>query len=426
MTSIRHLVSARRDERRAARFLLAYAQSSLGTWAGATAIVVLAYQRFHSAWAVTLILLADFVPGMLLGPLLGAVADRWPRRRCLIAADVARAGAFAAIALISNFEATVALATIAGAATALFTPAALSSLPDLVEPERVQPLTAFYGVLNDVGKTIGPLLAGGMFALIGAGGVVLANGVSFAASAAILVATPFATSRPGGEGAEPESLFRDAWRGVAAAARMPVLRVVLWATALTAFFAAMMNVGEFFLARKLGGGATGYAAMITVFGCGMIAGSAYGARKADERALRSRYLAGILLVGAALVAIAAVPVFAFALAGFAVAGVANGLVIVHQRVLIQTLVSEAFKGRAFAALETLLAWGFVASYLVAGALVAAVGVAPLLAIAGGGCLAVRVAAGRGFARDARPVTAYAGAPISPELEETSSVRTASA
>src|SRR5205807_554635 len=120
-------------------------------------------------------------------------------------------------------------------------------------------------------------------------------------SAVILVATPFASTR-----AEPthHSLFAEARAGLTAAARMPVVRVVLWASSLTALFAAMMNVGELFLARKLGGGATGYAVIVTAFGCGMIAGSAYGARTATPQALRSRYLSGILLVGAALTSIA--------------------------------------------------------------------------------------------------------------------------
>jgi MFS family permease len=424
MEAVRDLISG--GDRRAARFLLAYAQSSLGTWAGATAIVVLAYQRLHSVWAVTLILLADFVPGMLLGPLLGAAADRWPRRTCLIVADVVRALAFVGVALIPDFASTLALATVAGAATALFTPAALSALPDLVEPRRVPALTAFYGVVADMGKTAGPLLAGAMFALIGTDGVVLANGISFAVSAVILVATPFANSRR--PATLRHSLLREARAGLAATARIPVVRVVLWASSLTALFAAMMNVGELFLARKLGGGATGYAVIVTAFGCGMIAGSAYGARTATPKALRSRYLSGILLVGAALTSIAAIPVFALTLPAFALAGVANGLVMVHQRLLIQSLVPEAVKGRAFAALETLLAWGFVASFLAGGALVAALGAAGLMAVAGGGCLIVRVAAGRALAHDAAALETerYAVAPSPFEVDDASiAARTAS-
>src|SRR4051794_21906532 len=80
-------------------FFAAHAQSSIGTGAGYVALLVLAYERTGSAWVVTLVLLADFLPSMVLGPLLGVAADRWSRRSCAIAADVLRAVAFVGIAL---------------------------------------------------------------------------------------------------------------------------------------------------------------------------------------------------------------------------------------------------------------------------------------------------------------------------------------
>src|SRR2546423_13508095 len=85
-----------RGEPRARRFFAAYAQSSLGNGAGYVALVVLAYDRWHSPWAITLVLMADFIPAMLLGPLFGAVADRWSRRRIAVLSDLMRAIAFVA------------------------------------------------------------------------------------------------------------------------------------------------------------------------------------------------------------------------------------------------------------------------------------------------------------------------------------------
>src|SRR5207247_1865036 len=137
-----------KSERRGRLFFLAHAQSSLGTGAGYVALVVLAYKRQHSAWAIALVLMADFLPAMLLGPLLGAAADRWSRRTCAVVADVARAPAFIAIGLVGGLGATVALALLAGAGAGLFTPAALAALPSLVEHERAPAATALYGALT--------------------------------------------------------------------------------------------------------------------------------------------------------------------------------------------------------------------------------------------------------------------------------------
>src|SRR5436309_9041080 len=107
-------------EPRARRFFAAYAQSSLGNGAGYVALVVLAYDRWHSPWAITLVLMADFIPAMLFGPVFGAVADRWSRRRIAVAADLMRAVAFVAVGLVGGIWATVALALLAGAGAGLF------------------------------------------------------------------------------------------------------------------------------------------------------------------------------------------------------------------------------------------------------------------------------------------------------------------
>src|SRR5215210_1575530 len=118
-----------RHEARARVFFAVLTQSALGTGAGYVALLLLAYERYHSAWAISIILAADLVPAMLLGPLFGALADRTSRRACVVIADLLRAGAFVGIALVDSFGATVGFALLAGAGTGLFTPAALAALP---------------------------------------------------------------------------------------------------------------------------------------------------------------------------------------------------------------------------------------------------------------------------------------------------------
>ena len=80
-------------------------------------------------WAIALVLLADFLPGIVLAAPFGALADRLPRRRLAVGADILRAGAFIALAVIPSFAATVGLALLAGVGTALFRPAVNAALP---------------------------------------------------------------------------------------------------------------------------------------------------------------------------------------------------------------------------------------------------------------------------------------------------------
>jgi MFS family permease len=163
---VRATLSLLRLERRARWFFLVLAQSSLGTGAAHVALLLIAYERFRSPWAVSLVLLADVVPAMLLGPLLGAAADRWPRKACAVVADVLRAGAFLGIALMDPFAATVGFALLAGVGNALFKPAVLSGLPSLVASERAAAATSLYGAITDFGYTVGPALTAGALLLV--------------------------------------------------------------------------------------------------------------------------------------------------------------------------------------------------------------------------------------------------------------------
>src|SRR2546421_8812189 len=178
-----HTLDLLRSEPRARRFFLAYAQSSLGTFAGAVALVVLAYHRWHSPWAITLVLMADFAPAMLLGPVFGAIADRWSRRLTAVASDLLRASAFVGIAFVDGIGATIALALVAGIGAGLFTPASLAAIPSLVDERRLPAATSLYGAITDAGRTVGPALAARTIALAGAGAGVVGNGAAFPVSA---------------------------------------------------------------------------------------------------------------------------------------------------------------------------------------------------------------------------------------------------
>src|SRR3954467_15767670 len=105
---------------RARWFPLASLQSSIGTGAATVALVIIAYDRLRSPWAITLILLAEWLPSMGAGPLFGAMADRWSRRACAVGADLLSAASFIGLGFVSSFGATLALALAAGIGISLW------------------------------------------------------------------------------------------------------------------------------------------------------------------------------------------------------------------------------------------------------------------------------------------------------------------
>ena len=290
-----------RREPRARLFFLAHAQSSFGTGAGYIALLLLAYQRFHSPWAITGVLLAEFLPGMFLGPVMGAAADRWSRRSCLIAAEVMRAVAFVALAFVGSFAATVALALLAGAGNALFNPTVMAALPSLVDRDRLPAATSLYGTLHELGYTAGPGLAAITLLLVDPSALMLVNGITFGLSALVIARLRFGQAPRRSETAVRTSLLREAWGGLAATAGHLSTRTLLLASSAFVACLGMINVGELLLANALGANASEFSILVAAMGIGVAGGSLLGARGTQLAVLKRGYLTGLLLASVALV-----------------------------------------------------------------------------------------------------------------------------
>ncbi len=378
-----------RSERRAAVFFGTLAQSAIGTGAGYIALLLVAYERFESPVAISLVLAADLLPAMVLGPVFGAIADRFSRRSCVVVADVVRAAAFLGIALVDGFAATVALAVVAGVGTGLFTPAALAGLPSLVSRERLPAATAVYGAIADLGFMIGPALAAGILLLGGSETILFVNAVTFAVSAAVLSRVRFGAlaSSPKAEGRLARSLFRDARAGLVATAGFVGLRTVLIASAVALFFAGIFNVGELlFVQGELGASGAGFSAVVALFGLGFLGGSLAGSTGGSLPALKRRYLAGLAITGAGFLASGLAPTIAVAGLAFAIAGFGNGLLLVYERLIIQATVPDDLAGRVFGVKDALTAWAFGTAFAVAAGLIELLGVRTTIALAGAGGL----------------------------------------
>jgi MFS family permease len=377
-----------RSDPRARLFFATLAQSSIGTGVAYPALLVVAYGRFHSPWAISLVLLADFVPAMVLGPFLGAVIDRLPRLWCATAADLVRAAAFVGIALVGTFPATLALALLAGLGTALFRPAALAAIPNMVSSDRSAAAAALFGGTSEFGLlAAGPAIAAAAFTLVGPKELLLANAATFAISMVVLAALAFSAGAARRTKASEArySLFREARAGLRASLQMPGIRILILGLSVGMFFGGVYNVIELpFATEALGTGVSGYSALVAVYGAGYIAGSLRGSGGGEAARLKHLYLLGLLLTGAGSLAAGASPGLAMAVGAFAVGGFGNGLAIVHQRLLFYEDVPSSLQGRVFSVADALTAWGFAAGFLAAGAAAAASGPRPLLLAAGAG------------------------------------------
>jgi MFS family permease len=394
------VIALLRAEPRGRLFFAVLAQSSLGTGAAYVGLLVIAYERFHSPWAISLILLADFVPAMFLAPLLGAATDRWSRRWCAVSADVVRALAFGGIVVVTGFQATLAFALVAGLGTALFRPAALAGLPSLVSSERAAAATSLYGAITDAGYTVGPAMAAGLLVVFSPESIMVINALTFAISGAVLATLSFGSAPGIGQRdqlARAPSFLREVREGVTATTRSPAIRLVIAAAAVGMFFGGVFNVVELPFATDILGAKTyGFSLLVAIFGVGFALGSLSGSRGGEAAWLKRRFLQGLFLMGLGDLAAGAAVNFWAALPAFALAGFGNGVFLVHQRLLLQTQVSDRFRGRVFAVSDAAVSWAFALAFLSAAAIAAALGPRPVVLLAGAGGVVNALAAATGL------------------------------
>ena len=139
--------------------------SNLGSWMQTVALGVLVFTRTDKpAWA-GLAAGAAFVPIGLLAPVGGALADRLDRRKWLILTTLAETVFAAALAVLAGLHldppwALVVLSFLGGACGAIGFPAYQAMVPDLVPTEDLLGAVSLSSAQYNLGRVIGPALAG--------------------------------------------------------------------------------------------------------------------------------------------------------------------------------------------------------------------------------------------------------------------------
>lgn len=206
------------------------------------------------------------------------------------------------------------------------------------------------------------------------------------------------------------SAWRDNCDGAAYAVRHRSVGGIILIGAVSVLCGAMINVAEPLLAiGPLHAGTSGFSVLVTVYGAGMVGGSAYAARLGSRiSSLRARFLAGVALNGLALVACVGAGSLGPALVPFGVAGFANALIVGPQIRLVQELVVDRFRGRVFGLRDSVECACFALAFLAAGGLLNVVGVRALYALAGISLVATALLGAAVFRRPESAGAAFPG------------------
>jgi transmembrane secretion effector len=175
--------------------------SSLGSESTAIAYPLLVLAVTGSAAKAGLVAAARVVPFALFGVPAGMVADRYDRKRVMIAADAVRALAVAAlgVAIVLDkvaFWQVPVVAFVEGTGSVFFGPAAAGALRSVVPARRLADAAGIQQGRNAVVVVAGPPIGGALFGL-GRAVPFIADAVSYAFSvlSLLLMRTPFQEAR---------------------------------------------------------------------------------------------------------------------------------------------------------------------------------------------------------------------------------------
>jgi MFS family permease len=351
---------------------LATLGSSLGTLLATVALVVDIKDRTNSGSWVSALMIVEFLPAVAVGLFLGPLVDRISRRGLMIVSDLVRAGAFFTLPFANTAGQIVALAGIAGLATAFFRPAVYAGLPNLVDEQELPRANSLIQTSENVSWTVAPIIGG---AIVAASGPELAywlNGASFLVSVLLLVRLP--AERLQGALAVSRGHLRDLKDGFARVIRTRSLLTVLVVWSIVLGAVASTQTAQVFLAKDaFNAGDFGYGLIFGCIGLGLAVGSFGAGTWLERRPVGTVYAGSILLQAVGVAAAAVAPNVWVSLPFFVLAGVGNGTAVVCNSLLVQRGAPDAIRGRVFTVIMSVNYAVYGVGFVVAGPLTDSVG-----------------------------------------------------
>ena len=370
--------------------------SMTGDWILTIGLIYAVYAATGSTVASALAMASAFAPQVLLGAVAGVFADRWDRKRTMIAADLLLTAGLLPLLLVRGAaQVWIVFAVMfwEGAVQQFFSPAQQAMVPRLVPDDELVTANAASGQVANVARLAGSALGGLLAASGGLLAVTLADAASFLASAALLakVRTSGRTaSRPGGPvRARLGQVGADLRDGLRLATRHRMLRVLM-------IFALVTSVGEGamstlftpFVEHVLHGTPQDLGLIMAAQAVGGIAGGMVAAASGHRLRAGRMMCYGAVVFGLVDLAIFLYPLGYVAvwpaLAGMIIVGLPGALTLAGLITLFQRSSEDTYRGRVFGAVSALEGITVLAGTLGAGYLSRVAGIIPVLAVQGVG------------------------------------------
>lgn len=328
--------------------------SNVGTWMQRTAQdwLVLTELTDNSATAVGIVMSLQFGPSLLLLPLTGYVADRYDRRKVLLATQCAMGLLALGLGLltllgVAQLWQVYLFAFLLGCVSAFDAPARQTFVSELVGEQHLTNAVALNSTSFNAARMIGPAVAGLLIASVGTGWVFLINALSYIAVLGSLAMLRVAELHRRGRAPRAEG-------GLLAGLRYvwdrPDLKTVLFLLGTFGLnfpiFISTMAVGAY------QAGAGHYGVLSSAMAVGSVAGALFTASRAQPHIARLVNSSALFGLGCALAAL--MPSYQTFGAMLVLVGIAAQTFTTSTNSVVQLSTEPAMRGRVMAILLAIL------------------------------------------------------------------------
>ncbi len=375
------------------RLFTAQVVALAGTGLSTVALALLAYDLAGGDAGVVLgtALALKMLAYVGIAPIVGGYAHRLPRRRFLIALDLARAGSVACLPFVTEVWQIYLLIFLLNAFSAGFTPTFQATIPDVL-PDEAQYTRALSlsRLAYDLENLLSPMLAAAALVALSYDALFAANAVAFLISALLVFSVRLASPRPHERG---RGVWHNITFGIRAYLATPRLRGLLALSLAVATAGAMVIVNTVIYVRdRLGGTESDTALAFAAAGAGSMVVALMLPILLDRLPDRPFMLAGGAALTAGLLLGLTDPGFAALLAVWFLLGIGSSLVLTPTGRLLRRSAHEGDRPAIFAAQFALSHACWLIAYPLAGWIGATLGLTAAFAALGAVTLASTLAA----------------------------------
>ncbi len=346
---IRHLLRALRS-RNYRLFVAGQSVSLVGTWMQMVAMSWLVYRLTGSAMLLGVIGFISQIPTLLISPVAGVLADRWDRRRLLIATQtlaMLQAACLALVVLTGIVQVwqIILLSLILGIVSAFDIPIRQSFVVEMVEHrEDLGNAIALNSSMVNGARLIGPSIAGLLVASVGEGICFVLNAISYLAVIVALAAMRLPQVSHRRHARRP--ILQELHEGFLYAYEFGPIRSILLLLALVSLMGMPYSVLVPVFAKEiLHGGAHTFGFLMAAAGSGAMVGTLYLASRHSVLGLGRVIVMATIFFAVGIATFALSSHFILSLTALAVTGFGGMTLVASCNTVLQTVLDEDKRGR---------------------------------------------------------------------------------